>query len=363
MSSLRNGKPPKKKIYIIAICIVIIKIFSLNSAWVERFYSTGFFKYFAICFRAITGWLPFSVGDVLYFLAGLWILIKFIRLVQSLFTMPQKGQRLGFALLRLLFISLTVYIIFNIFWGLNYDRKGIAYQLQLPSLKYDTADLSTVQFLLLQKVNSSKQALLRQQAKYPSNKELFNRAAACYAQARQVFPFITYKPASIKASIFSWWGNYFGFTGYYNPFTGEAQVNTTVPKFLLPYTTCHEMAHQLGYAKEDEANFVGYLAAANSTDTLFHYSTYLDLFIYANRRLYFFDSAQARASAKLLLPQVKDDITEWRNFARAHRSPIEPAISWMYAKYLTANRQPRGMLTYDDVIANLIAYYKKFGKI
>ncbi len=59
-----------------------------------------------------------------------------------------------------------------------------------------------------------------------------------------------------------WLGNYLGFTGYYNPFTGEAQVNTTVPQFLLPNIALHEMGHQIGYAKEDEANFSAYLAAS-----------------------------------------------------------------------------------------------------
>ncbi len=47
-----------------------------------------------------------------------------------------------------------------------------------------------------------------------------------------------------------------GVTGYLNPFTNEAQVNTTVPAFLQPFMTCHEIAHQLGFAPEEDANFV-----------------------------------------------------------------------------------------------------------
>ncbi len=69
--------------------------------------------------------------------------------------------------------------------------------------------------------------------------------------------------------MYSYLGNYLGFTGYYNPFTGEAQVNTTVPLFVQPFTTCHEIGHQLGYAKENEANFAGYLAAKSSPDAGF----------------------------------------------------------------------------------------------
>ena len=256
-----------------------------------------------------------------------------------------------------------VYIIFNIFWGINYNRKEISAQLNLKLDKKDTADLKIVEQLLLQKVNESKQALVNQHALYPSNKELFKRAVACYEQTEKLYPFLSYEPRSVKRSMFGLFGNYFGFTGYYNPFTGEAQVNTLVPKFMLPYTTCHEIAHQLGYAKEEEANFVGYLAATSSTDTLFHYSAYLDLFVYANRQLFFVDSVAAKDVAKQLSSEVKADIKEWREFLRLHKNPLEPIIRWAYGNYLRANQQPKGMTSYDEVIADLIAFYKKYGRI
>ena len=123
------------------------------------------------------------------------------------------------------------------------------------------------------------------------------------------------------------------------------------------------MAHQIGYAKENEANFVGYLAAINSTDTLFHYSAYLDLFLYANREVYYFDSASYRKSFELLVPAVKKDISDLRRFNLEHESFIEPWITWLYGKYLKLNQQPQGMHSYNAVVGMLIAYYKKYGKI
>ena len=119
------------------------------------------------------------------------------------------------------------------------------------------------------------------------------------------------------------------------------------------------MGHQLGYAKEDEANFSGYLAAANSHDTLFQYSAYLDLFVYANREVFYFDSTASEIAAKQLIPEVKADLLEWRRFNEQYRSFIEPAISWMYGKYLQVNQQPKGLRSYNEVIAMLMAYYKK----
>jgi hypothetical protein len=64
-----------------------------------------------------------------------------------------------------------------------------------------------------------------------------------------------------------------------------------------------------------------------------------------------------------LVPEIKNDLQEWRAFSRRHKNPVEPVIRWMYGKYLENNQQPQGVLSYDEVTSFLIAYYKKFGKI
>ncbi len=258
---------------------------------------------------------------------------------------------------------LTVYIFFNAFWGINYNRVGIAEQLNLKMEKYSLDDLKKLNSLLIEKVNGSKQVLVGKQIKYPSNNRLFSRVKQAYVHAETVYPFLHYQPVSLKPSLWSWLGNYMGFTGYYNPFTGEAQVNTLVPKFLQPFTTCHEVAHQLGYAKEMEANFVAYLAAAESQDTLLHYSVYLDLFMYSNRNLFMSDSVASREFRRQLIPEVKEDLAAWKTFNKKYKNPVEPVFRWVYGIYLRRNQQPQGVLSYDEVTGFIIAYYKKFGKI
>ncbi len=353
-----------KWLWIIAVLVVVgIKIFSLDAHLVETVYTFGFYFFFSNLQRVCFGWIPVSIGDVLYFAAACWLIFKLVKTIKSLFSRQLSGGMFISKSLKTLLAVLFIYVIFNIFWGLNYNRKGIAAQLNLYAGSYDTADVLELQHVLLQKVNASKAGWMRSDSTYPTKQNLFLRAEACYQTAEKVYPFLRYTNLSVKSSAYGWAGNYLGFTGYYNPFTGEAQVNTTVPKFLQPYITTHEMAHQLGYAKEDEANFAGYLAAVNSADTLFHYSAYLDLFIYANREVFYFDSSAAKAARELLIPEVKNDIEEWRRFNRAHRSFIEPAISWMYGNYLKLNQQPQGLRSYDEVISMLVSYYKKYGKI
>jgi len=358
----------KNKKYWIFIVILtgfalIIHFFSSNSVRVEHYYSTGIYPYMAAFLRYLLGWLPFSVGDILYGMLVLWLLYRIGMIIRAIFKRRLFPRGFAPAIFRLAILLLLVYVLFNLIWGINYNRKGIASQLGLTMDNYSIEELKTLNGVLLQKVNASKTLLLQSPRVEMSSKEIRSRSMQAYVAANSNYPFLNYHPASIKASLWGWLGNYVGFLGYYNPFTGEGQVNTTIPRFLQPYTTCHEIAHQLGYAKENEANFVGYLAAVSSTDESFHYSVYLDLFLYANRNLYETDTTAAKALSRNLLPAVRDDINEWRRFSLSHKNPVEPVVRWIYGKYLENNQQPSGVLSYDEVTGFLVAYYKRYGKI
>jgi Protein of unknown function (DUF3810) len=356
----------KKSLVFTLVLVVIaafIHIYANDSTRVENQYSTGIYPIFSRMLRYIFGWLPFSIGDVLYGLVILWLIWKLIKGIKIIF--KKQATLAGFAAgagkgLRIL---LVIYIVFNLFWGINYNRIGIASQLQLKMDKYQPEDLKMINGLLVEKVNAAKLALVNQHVQYPSKRQLFVKVQDAYQEAEKLYPFLKYKPVSLKPSVWSWVGNYMGFTGYYNPFTGEAQVNTLVPKFLQPFTSCHEVAHQLGYAKEMEANFVGFLSATASKDTLLQYSVYLDLFIYSNRNLFATDSVAAKNYRDKLAPVVIDDLKEWREFYKKHKNPIEPVFRWIYGKYLEGNQQPQGVLSYDEVTGFIIAYYKKYGRI
>lgn len=375
---------------VLVVIAAFIHIYSGDATRVENQYATRVYPAFSRFLRHIFGWLPFSLGDILYGLIIIWLIWKITggikALVRSIsrgrmaqpvtdpgggiqektgpmFANRETGQRFNVFAGKLGRVLLIIYILFNACWGINYNRSGIAGQLQLNIGEYSLEDLSLINGLLVEKVNTTKQVLVNQGIKYPSNKQLFSAVTAAYQQAEAVYPFLKYQPVSLKPSLWSWAGNYLGFTGYYDPFTGEAQVNTLVPKFLQPFIGCHEVAHQLGYAKEMEASFVGYLAATSSRDTLLQYSVYLDLFIYSNRNLFDSDSTAALSFAKQLAPAVKADLKEWKAFNKRHRNPIEPIIRWAYGIYLERNQQPQGVLSYDEVTGFLIAHYKKYGKL
>lgn len=346
---------------VLLLLVIALAVFGFSRPRVETDFSTGWYPSFSVVQRNITGWIPFSVGDIIYLIVFLSILFAVIRFVNKAISRKLNRRALVASLGKWVLTLLAVYIIFQSFWGLNYNRQGIAFQLRLEKPRYDTAALLKLQTFLLGQVNSSKEELNVSEKGYPENREIFNRGTAVYHQAAISFPFLQYSPASIKSSLFGKAGNYLGFTGYYNPFTGEAQVNTTVPRFLIPIITAHEMAHQLGYAKENEASFVGYLVSTTADDPYYRYSAYLDLFFYVNAQVSEFDSLSTQRAISQLDEGVKTDIKEWRDFALAHRTFLSKATTWLYGKFLVWFNQPEGIKSYDAVVALVISYYQKQG--
>ncbi|RYD75575.1 MAG: DUF3810 domain-containing protein [Sphingobacteriales bacterium] len=335
-----------------------IHVYSVDSERVENSYSQVIFPFISLLQRSFLGWIPFSIGDILYSALIIYFIYRLIKYFKNRKRMPLQWKK---GILKGLNFLLLVYISFNIFWGLNYNRAGVLVKLNIRDTTYSEKELLMLNEFLVRQVNASKHEWINEGKSYPGNKEMFEMVERSYSVASEKYNFLKYKPSSIKPSLWSIAGNYLGFTGYYNPFTGEGQVNTTTPNFLHPFTACHEVAHQIGYAKEMEANFVGALAAMHSSEPLVRYSVYLDLFFYANRNLYLSDSSTAKKLRDKLTVPVKKDIDEWRRFQLEHRSFFEPLFRWAYGKFLERNQQPQGIMAYDEVTAFIIAYYKKEG--
>lgn len=348
---------------ILLILIVLIKVATFYPAWVEQHYSTGLYPHVSAFFRGVYGKAGISLGDLLYLLAGIYLFISVVKFIKLVIKGGINRNNFKDVLLRIYIGCAIIYIFFNLSWGLNYNRLGIAYQLELAPKEHNIADLQSITSLLVERVNEDRLALGKDKVTYPPYANVFNNAKEAYGNARLVYPFITYTVPSIKRSLYGRMGNFLGFLGYYNPFTGEAQVNLTQPRFLIPFVTCHEMAHQLGYASESEANFVGYLAAISSKDTLFHYSAYFDLFNYANHELYLIDSTSAKQNYNHLDTLVKLDIAELKAYWKKSDNVIEPFIRIFYDQYLKANQQDKGIKSYNEVVGWLIAYHKKYSRL
>jgi hypothetical protein len=342
---------------------IVIKVFSLNEAWVEKYYTYGFYPVFSRTLRFLFGWIPFSLGDLVYVGAFIFLVMKAWKLIRLLAKRKVKEYLSWILFRKYLKLVLWIYIVFNVFWGLNYNRQGIAHQLGLNVQAYTAKDLYDLASALQQQLNTyAVQVDSVKRLSLNNNKTLFNEGIAVYKGISGQYPFLTYKQASLKPSLFTDIGQFFGFTGYYNPFSGEAQIKTSVPVFVKPFILCHEMAHQLGYAKENEANMVAFLSGRVSDNVEFRYSAYWDAYTYAVRELRRYDTTAFKELRKTVHPQFRKDYKTYLEYLYKSRNVVEPLMSEFYDSYLKMNNQPKGRATYNEVVAWLVAYMKKYGK-
>lgn len=353
---------------LVAISLYILSFFPQA---IENWYSTGIYKGISNTMRMLTRWVPFSIGDIIYILFIISILVALIRVIIHVTKNGFDKVSVITCCLKLFSRILWIYIVFKLLWGLNYDRLGIAYQLKLSKKGYNTEEVIQLTNRLIDSLNACRERMPNTVLPEPPIDSIFRMASIGYARAWDQYVFLNYTNRSLKPSLFTPVADWFGFTGYYNPFTGEGQVRTDMPRMLLPFVASHEIAHQIGYASESEANMVGYLAALATNDNYFRYSAYNDLFSYAQREeLYLLATAKdsvmfqqvIKSNRERLDTLVKKDRKEIREFFNQRRSSIAPTMNGLYDQYLRLNNQEKGLESYDEVIGWLIAYQKKYEK-
>lgn len=352
-----------RKFMVLAVLALLARLFSSQAGWVEQYYTLGVYPYLALGGRTLLGWVPFSVGDILYAIAFVYLVFATVKWYQAWRHNSSKINWFKRLLLAMGKGGLVIYLVFQSLWGLNYSRQGIATQLGLQVLPYTLKDLGIVAEQLQYRLEQTASHVdtIRRLA-FDKNASLLDAGCAAYSQAQRQYPFLHYRAPSVKPSLFTPLGHLVGFTGYYNPFTFEAQVKTTVPVFLKPFIITHEMAHQLGYAKESEANFVAFLASRASPDPDVQYSVYFELFLYTLSDIRRSDTALASRLKRAAPPQVQRDLIVLADYLERSRNPVEPYMARIYDVYLRRNNQPKGRRSYNEVIAWLVAYGKKYGR-
>ncbi|UZO80410.1 DUF3810 domain-containing protein [Aquimarina sp. ERC-38] len=336
--------------------IIGIQLISFFPKFIEDYYSNGLYLYISRGLRYTFGWIPFSFGDIGYFI----FIIFIIRFIYKQFkTKPFSWKKLVIEIGSTLSV---VYFMFHILWGLNYYRQPMHKILDIDDT-YTEAELIQVAKYFIEKSNQIHQQLqpddsLAVEIPYTKD-EIFDKTIAAYQNLVKKYPFQSYQPASIKKSMLSLPLTYMGFSGYLNPITNEGQVNSLILNYKTPTTTCHEEAHQIGFAKENEANFIGALAALNSDDLYFRYSGVTFALKFCLNDLYRRDEQKAICLIEQNLRHgVRMNYRAVNEFWEAYRNPIEPLFKESYDSYLKANNQPDGMETYSYVSALLVNYFK-----
>ena len=347
----------KKSTVIIGLilAITLVKVFSFFPLGVETYYSQGLYPLISKVFRILWGWIPFSIGDVLYTFTGFWVLYELVIFVKS------PRVRYKEFLFRIgVFLGL-LYVVFYSFWGLNYYRIPLKEKLQLQG-DYTFKELIAVTEQLIVHANRTQLQITQDSQVMVVNpythRQIFNKAIVGYDSLKRLHPNLAFQQLSSKKSLYSLPLTYMGFGGYLNPFTNEAQVNSLLPLYNFPTTTCHEMAHQLGIAPESEANLIGHLASVHHSDIYFKYSGYTYALRYCLSEIQQVNAEKYRELEQKINKGILKNFAQTEALWLEYESPIETISKNIYGNYLEANQQKGGMKTYHAFVGLMIQYYK-----
>jgi len=350
----------QKKLYkILTILLVMqwafIQIIAKFPNFIEKYYSNGLYGYVSKFSRILFGWLPFSIGDILYLIIGI-VIIKNIYT-----TLKTKRLHIKNTFFKTgAFVSI-LFFFFHFNWGLNYFRQPLPKTLNFKKNTYTNNELINFTKTLILKVNQFQTSITNNDTivvENSSNKQQIRALSPfAYQQLQLKHPEFKFETPSIKHSVFSTPLTYMGFAGYLNPLTNEAQVNSLIPKNNYPATVCHEIAHQIGIASESEANFVGYLAAISSKDVYFNYAGYLLATRYCLGEIYRTEPEQFDVLLTSLNKGILKDLQNNQDFWKSYQNWSEKYFKIFYDSFLKANKQKDGIKGYNKMVALLINYY------
>ncbi|SHG65031.1 Protein of unknown function [Flavobacterium fluvii] len=354
-----KSKTVKKKHILplfLLIQILFLKIIAFFPEFVERFYSNGLYVFISKISRFTLGKIPFSVGDIIYGILILYLL-KSIWKARKTWKTEWKNNAL-----RVLSVLSVAYFLFHVLWAMNYYRQPLFEKMKIER-DYTDADLLVFTKKLIAKTNEIQTQITKNDSLkvvFPySQEQVFEMNLNGYKILSAQYPFFEYINPSIKKSLFSLPLTYMGFGGYLNPFTNEAHVNYLMPMYNSPTTSCHEMAHQMGFASESECNFIGFLASIKNDNLYFQYSGYSFALRYCLGNWYVRDEKVYDQLLKTVHPGILKNYQESEDFWKQHDTFIDEGFHFFYDNFLKMNQQKDGMDSYSKFVNLMVNYYKE----
>ena len=310
---------------------------------------------------ALTAWIPFSLAELLLYL--LPFLLAFVARHAWRHYAETWGQTLRFFCIILTACSLF-FSTFVLSFGTGYHTEALDKRLSLSAGEIDAAALEATAAALVSELNTLAPTIEYGAdgfSKMPATvAEMNDKLLTAYDRVSLEYPFIRTMKSRVKTVAASRLMSYTHITGVYTYFTGEANLNTHFPDYTLPFTAAHEMAHQRGIARENEASFVAFLACTASEEPYIRYAGYLNLYEYVTAVLYHADKEAHFALLKTLHPAVLGELRAYdaffEEFADAPMADLSDAVN---DTFLKLNGNEAGTASYGLVVELAVAYYRK----
>lgn len=342
--------------------LALQKAAAAHPAAVEYLYSRGLYPKLAGAVGTYFNLFPFSCAELLLY-CGL-IFCAFILVLAVRLALKRRRRALLRLCASVLCTASALYFVFTAVWGLNYDRLPLEQNLGYRTGNPTVSELEAVMEQETDAVNSlcGSVSYSGDHSVYPGGFSKISAGVNAGYTAlsdegpvqRALFGKNRPHPKGILASKLM---SYTGIEGIFIPFTFEANVDTASPTFVLPFDAAHESAHFKGFAREQEANFIAYLADSANPDPYFRYSAHMEAYIYVSNALYSTDNAAWQKLAKRLDPRAVGDLEFYNDYVSAHQSRASDVSNKINDSYLKSQGQ-RGVVTYDMFVTILCDRYR-----
>lgn len=348
---------------LLAVCLLLTIAARVSPAGVERYFSRGWYPVVARTYGAFTSLFPFSIAElsILCLVAGIPALL-IIGAVQTKRGLWGKPFWKGFFSWIARAVCIIIFL-FTIFCGLNYYRPTFADLSGLVIRDSSVEELAALCNELAQEATRLRPSLpagtngVMKLSQSPQElmqdaRQVFSGLSARY----EVFPDFPIRPKPVLMSRFM---SMMQITGVFCPITFEANVNVEAPDYSIPATACHELAHTRGFMREDEANFIAYLACAASDSVEFQYSGTMLALVHAQNRLYTADRTLHAESYSFLSDDVRRDLAYNNAYWDSFEGPVAEVSTAVNNTYLRANNQSDGVQSYGRMVDLLLADYRQ----
>lgn len=326
-------------------------------------------RYVASVFRGALAWatnlLPFSLAEYALLCSPV-ILAIVIRYVCKNKIASSWKKTIRFSVTALATASLAISSL-NICFSAGYNTSTLDKKLGMERQKVTAEELYLTAEILVSELNG-----LTDQIVYSSSgesymqysfSEMTEKLNAAYNGVCDEYSFIPRLYSRPKQVVLSEPWTYTHISGVYTYFTGEANININFPDYTLPFTAAHEMAHQRGIAREDEANFVAFLVCKESFDPYIRYSAYLNLYEYVANALYKADKELYRDVYSSLDKRIVGEEKAYSAFFDKYRDNVVADVSGaVNDSYLQSQGQTAGSKSYGLVVDLAVSYYLHGGE-
>lgn len=312
----------------------------------------------------LTGLLPFSLAEILLLLLVPILTVTVIVALRLLKRSDPKPSR--YFLSSLVGLVLCLYFGFVLTLGTSYFTTTLDKELSLDKEKVSADALFAATETVVNEMNA-----LLDEIEFDENgtsvmpysrRELNRKLNEAYKTVSARYPFISSLKSNVKGILLSEALTYTHLSGVYTYFTGEANVNTNFPTSVVAYTTAHEMAHQRGIGREDEANFVAFLVCMASDDPYIRYSGYYEMFKYLINALYSADTELFNEAYRIADDRLVGEIVAFNDFYDKYQDNKASEItSDLNDAYQQMQGIEAGVKSYGLVVDLAVAYHKAHG--